>query len=517
MQRARSGRRTMVAVLLVAVGAGGAFWLATRGGLDPVARDGAPPTEGDRPGGSPRRRAAPGSPDAAGQPPRESASLPDPAVPPPPPGAPRDPGAVIELEVRDLATGGPASGLSFSVLCSPTGEIEGPRADGDFEVPASCDGAGVLRVPADGVKRLSPADPAWRVVPRNAGEARASSVLWVYRMVTVRARVVAGKGAGRVLDPASVRLSLVAVGQASGSVQAEALPPWSETWLEAHDVAEAGTFSTIDPSGRFTATVPFTRGVVMHAQAAGWRPAHVDLALAIPAGARDEVVLTLLPGRRVAGRVTGPDGLPVAGAQVSAYVIVRSRIGDVELSRLRLEGQAVKTRIDHGTGEATRVYVMDAACASAGEGAGTFALDLLVDGETVLMVWPSDPALLPTRIELGPETAADPGGLDVRLTAASGAASLRVLADGLAVPGAQLSIADLTDTPAQPTFSWTLDAQSEMPVHLLTQGREYLVYVHRSRERGGPVSTPIHGHVAWEGQREVNVGAELRAAGRPPR
>ncbi len=331
----RTAPKRVVLLASLALAAGAASWLLLRGSggdrevVDSPDRTGAAATS------PPPAASLAGRPDGATAKPEDGAAAPEPVAPP------RATGTLL-VTVTSLRSGAPLAGAEVRLR---EDDRDGTLARSTTDAAGLATFEGLAPDRVEVITRAPGHVPGWTAVSDlHLPGARAIPV--ALDPGVSLAGAVRAAGTRRAI--AGARVEARKGGSIGGMSSAYAGPPLQVTETDAH--------------GRFRVEgIPLREVVTLEARAPGFVEESRSLMLGDDAERHPEVELLLEEAASVAGRVTGPDGAPVAGAEVRAIAVgpggERGDLAGLE-ARLGPWGFDLRVAVSGTTGEDGR-YALD--------------------------------------------------------------------------------------------------------------------------------------------------------------
>ena len=368
-----------------------------------------------------------------------------------------------------------------------------------LEVKTTDGGSQVVRTDGDGItevtEKLIKDATEWRCestiyeVASSAEQVRRESTVWCVSHCEVRGRVVFGsaplEGGPVGFEEVSVSVSPAFVKEAA--VTASGLG--GSVWFRRSALREQVKEKTHpDETGTFLLRMPRLTGAAAVARARGYRPAWETLDEAALRGER-EGHLVLEPGYRIEGTAHDKHGVPLAGARVHVYVVIRSSISEFDNSsvgRIREGGFTLSRSVKND------LVVQKLHYRAFVDPDGRWSVDLGADGEGRVVCYPDSHA--PIERDLGRVS----GWQNEVVLVGEPSSPSRVLIqrDGQALSNRDVMLTDLSHIDAQHGFRVKTDAAGVLTTPFLVRGKPYSIWPLRG---GGPA------FVTYTGQRVIDL------------
>ena len=256
----------------------------------------------------------------------------------------------VDFVVRDVWNDAPVASITFELGGAATEadlEFVGARRQ-DESAPwtQSADMTGTLRLPISStLARAVPGDSGWRLVCTESGSDGRKTV-WVHASLTVRGEIRARAVGSHTLDMGTVNIHGVAVGEDAypgRGASSDPPPGRTEQWLTQYKLAAFDGLATPDDEGRFTASIPRVRGLMVIAMVEPesgstrslWRSVSAKITRDIYISLAGDLQMVFERGFDVHGVVRDDVGEVVSNARVTLHVVVEMDDQDVTPSTLR--------------------------------------------------------------------------------------------------------------------------------------------------------------------------------------
>lgn len=328
-------------------------------------------------------------------------------------------------------------------------------------------------------------------------DAVGGATAWCWTSLDVNVRVdidgAAEDQGHAATSPVPVTIDWVYLGPADARGGIAELP-WNFAWMRSHGIDSIARAVPAIAGSVTTLVVPRVRGYAVRARADGFATAVERLPDVAPRGTWD-VTLKVRRGFAVKGRVVGPDGRPVHGAEVHCHVTWSEGFGDVAPNALRAIGGGVAARLSEQEG---RTYITSLR-STATRTDGAFAATAARSGEVLLIVFA--PGHRPAHVKVA-DVDGDYDAGDIVLVSDPDS-RLRLMRGGAPVPpGADVRISDITLGEAQPTCPrLSTDEDGAIPACWLEVGHAYTI-----RVRHPEIPNRIrYGQMVWDARAVLDV------------